>query len=78
VVAPGQISFAQQQQTKLNAAVLVEPLQDVFVVFQGAQDGQLSMQVKINPLITWVWIGFVFTIIGTALASWPRKQPQAA
>jgi cytochrome c-type biogenesis protein CcmF len=77
-VAPGQIQFAQQQQTKLNAAVLVEPLQDVFVVFQGSQDGLLSMQVKINPLISWVWVGFVFTIIGTALASWPRKQPQAA
>ncbi len=23
------------------------------------------MQVKINPLISWVWVGFLLTIIGT-------------
>jgi cytochrome c-type biogenesis protein CcmF len=77
-VTPGQISFFQQQQTKLNADVLVEPLRDVFVVFQGATEDEISMQVKINPLISWAWVGFLLTIIGTALASWPRKQPQAA
>ncbi len=30
------------------------------------------MQVKINPLISWVWVGFVLTIVGTSLAGWPR------
>jgi cytochrome c-type biogenesis protein CcmF len=77
-VTPGQISFFQQQQTKLDASVLVEPLRDVFVVFQGAEESGLSMQVKINPLISWAWIGFLITTIGTALASWPKKQPVAA
>ncbi len=73
-VTPGQISFYRQQQTKLEASVIVEPLQDVFVVFQNFQDAAISMQVKINPLISWVWVGFVFTIVGTSLAAWPKKQ----
>jgi len=73
-VTPGQISFYRQQQTKLEASVIVEPLQDVFVVFQNFQDSAISMQVKINPLISWVWFGFVLTIVGTSLASWPKKQ----
>lgn len=74
---PGQISFFRQQQTKLNAAVLVEPLQDVFVVFQGIQGDQLSMQVKINPLISWAWIGFLLMTIGTSIASWPKQGARA-
>jgi cytochrome c-type biogenesis protein CcmF len=77
-VNPGQISFFRQQQTKLEASVIVEPLQDVFVVFQNIQGEQLSMQVKINPLISWVWFGFVLTIIGTALASYPRANAPVA
>lgn len=73
-VTPGQISFAQQQQTKLEASVIVEPLQDVFVVFQNFQDSAISMQVKVNPLISWAWVGFVMMIVGTSLAAWPKKQ----
>ena len=36
------------------------------------------MQVKINPLISWVWFGFLLTIIGTSLASYPKKLAVAA
>ena len=76
--APGQIEFFRQQQTKLNAYVLVEPLHDVFVVYQGGDEEFISMQVKINPLISWVWFGFLLTIIGTSLAMYPKKLAVAA
>ena len=78
VAEPGRIAFYRQQQTKLNADVLVTPLQDVFVVYEGMQDGQVSLQVKVNPLISWAWIGFAFMIIGTTLASWPKRELAAA
>ncbi|MDP2233162.1 MAG: cytochrome c biogenesis protein CcsA [Actinomycetota bacterium] len=71
---PGQISFFQQQQTKLNADVLVQPLRDVFVVFQGIQGENVSFQVKINPLISWVWFGFALSVVGTGIAMLPKKQ----
>jgi len=78
--SPGQVSFFRQQQTKLNASVVVEPLHDVFVVFQGIdpETDLISMQVKINPLISWAWVGFVITIIGTAIAMYPKRQLAAA
>ena len=75
---PGQVAFAQQDQSKLNADVLVQPLRDVFVVFQGTDGTNASIQVKINPLISWVWFGFLVSVIGTAIAMWPKKQVLAA
>lgn len=73
-VNPGQISFYRQGQTKLNADVTIEPLHDVFVVLEGADENTLSLNVKINPLISWAWFGFALTILGTGLASYPKKQ----
>jgi cytochrome c-type biogenesis protein CcmF len=53
--------------------VKVEPFRDVFVIYQGESTDKrtLSLQVKINPLITWVWIGSMILVLGTAWAMWP-------
>lgn len=75
IADPGQTSFFRQNQTKINADVIMEPLRDIFIVYQGTQDGEVSLQVKINPLISWVWLGFLITVIGTALAMWPKALP---
>lgn len=75
-ISPGQTQFARQQQTRLNADVLSEPLRDIFVVFEGVDEtGNLSMNVKINPLIWFAWGGFGLLMIGSALAAIPRSRP---
>lgn len=76
-VKPSLTTFATQGQTRLNAVVLSEPLRDIFVVFQGKTGDQLSVDVKINPLIYFVWIGFALLLAATALASWPKKRAVA-
>jgi len=75
-VAPSMTEFALQGQTRLNAKVVSEPLRDIFVVFQGMQDDQISMNVKINPLIWFVWVGFGLLLVGTMLAMWPKAKPR--
>jgi cytochrome c-type biogenesis protein CcmF len=75
---PGQLQYAVQQQTRLNADVHSEVFRDVFVAFQGQQGDQLAFDVKINPMIWWTWIGFVMTILGAGLAMWPKKRPEPA
>ncbi len=69
---PGQLAYAIQGQTRLNASVVSEPLRDVFVALEGQQEGQLSLNVKINPLIWFTWIGFAVLLLGTTIALWPR------
>ena len=75
-IAPGQTQFAQQGQSRRDASVLSEPLRDVFVVWEGTQNGQLSMNVKINPLISFAWGGFAILLLGAGLAAWPKKSVQ--
>ena len=64
-----QLSMKTQQQ-KLNVATLSFPTHDLFVVYQGANDdGALSMNVRINPLISFVWVGFGLLVVGMVIAA---------
>ncbi len=82
-IDPGMTFFANRpegQNRRLDAAVLPEPLRDIFIVWQGNQNDQtgqevLSMNVKINPLIWFSWAGFFILMLGSALAAFPKKQP---
>lgn len=59
--------------------IKAEPLRDVYVILQGQTDtGLLSLQVKINPLVSFVWIGSIILVLGTAWASWPTRRESAA
>lgn len=78
IVDPGLTQFARQGQTRLDARVLSEPLRDIFVVWEGSQEGQMTVNVKINPLIWFAWGGFGILLLGTALAAWPKRQPALA
>ena len=51
-------------------------MEDLFVVYRGVNDaGQLSMDVRVNPLISWVWVGFAMLVIGTGLGAFGRRKP---
>jgi len=80
-INPGLTAFARQGQTRLDASVHSELLRDIFVVWQGTQPGpdgaeQLSLNVKINPLIWFAWGGFILLLLGTTLAAWPKKRAE--
>ncbi len=65
---------AQTQQSKLNASVVGTPMHDLFVAYRGvSEDGSFSLDVRINPLISWVWVGFFVLMAGTALAFVGRR-----
>jgi cytochrome c-type biogenesis protein CcmF len=69
---------SENQSSRLNASVHTELLRDVFIAFQSGDDTELTFDVKINPMISWAWFGFLLTVIGTAIASWPRKESPLA
>ncbi|MBS3956536.1 MAG: heme lyase CcmF/NrfE family subunit [Clostridiales bacterium] len=79
VATPGQRRYAQQEQTRFHVSVIVEPLRDIFVVYEGFDEaGNIQLNVKINPLISWVWFGFGLLSVGTVLAMWPKRRLEAA
>ena len=52
------VQLAQKtQQQKLVASVISLPGEDLFVVYRGVNnDGAFSMDVRVNPLISLVWV----------------------
>ena len=77
-VDPSVQLVATTQQTKLNASVLGFPTEDLFVVYRGVnQEGDLSMDVRVNPLISLVWVGFGLLMLGTAVATFGRRKTAA-
>lgn len=78
-VAPNvQHSLATQQQ-KLNAAVLGFPDEDLFVVYRGmSADGSLSLDVRVNPLMSFVWAGFALFMCAVVAACAGRPAPSIA
>ncbi len=76
-VAPNVQLVESTQQTKSNAAVLGFADQDLFVVYKGVDTaGSFSMDVRVNPQISLVWIGFGMLVAGAAIAGLGRRAPK--
>lgn len=62
-------------QQKLEAQVISFPDHDLFVVFQGlSSEGDVALDVRVNPLISLVWVGFALLMVGTAVAMLSRRE----
>ncbi len=77
---PSILYHARQGQTTRNVDIVYEPLRDVFFIFEGLnQDDTLAVNIKVNPLISFAWLGFAVLTLGTTLAVWPKRaRPVAA
>jgi cytochrome c-type biogenesis protein CcmF len=56
-----------------DVVILREPLRDIFVTFQSFGGETVGMDVRVFPLISFTWGGFLVLMIGSALASWPKR-----
>lgn len=69
-VSPSQQYLSTTGESMLHASVMSSPLEDFFVVFQGLNmDGSLSLDVRVNPLISFVWAGFIVLSAGMLVSS---------
>lgn len=76
-VNPSMQLVQSTQQTKANAGVISFPLEDLFVVYRGVNDdGAFSMDVRVNPLVSFVWVGFGLLMVGVLLALAGRRSPK--
>ncbi len=67
------------QQQKLVASVIGFPLEDLFVVYRGmSAEGAFSMDVRVNPLISLVWVGFGLLMAGGLVALFAKRSVRRA
>jgi cytochrome c-type biogenesis protein CcmF len=80
-LAPEKRYYMASEQTTSEIRIESRLMEDVYVVFAGVNedDQRAIIQVWINPLVLWVWIGGMIMGLGTIYTMLPnRKQRRAA
>jgi cytochrome c-type biogenesis protein CcmF len=60
-------------QARYGAVTVGSPFEDLFIVFQGYNDGTPVINARVNPLISFVWLGFGVLVLGIVCATVPRR-----
>ncbi|MBL0215720.1 MAG: cytochrome c biogenesis protein CcsA [Myxococcales bacterium] len=74
VVYPGKWDYHRGEEATTEVAIRVRASEDVYVVLTGydLDSGLANFRVFINPLISWVWIGFLLFAFGTLVCLIPQ------
>ena len=72
--------YKASQQPTTEVAIRPRLNEDIYLVFAGmAEDsGRAVIQIYINPLVNWVWIGGAIMVLGTIIALIPSRTPAPA
>jgi len=73
---PGKWLYRQHEQEPVSrVAIRRSAAEDLYIVMPGfeLQDQSVSLQVVINPLVDWIWVGFGIMALGTMLALLPEQ-----
>jgi len=67
------------EQRHTRVAILSGFRRDVYVYLAGVDGDVLSVDIRVNPLVSWVWGGGLITVAGCLIAIWPaRRRTRAA
>jgi len=74
-IDPERRLFKASQEVTSRVAIRSTLAEDLYVVLAGddQESGKAIIQVFINPLVAWVWIGGVVMLLGTLLALVPSR-----
>ena len=72
---PERRDYRKGEQPSTEVAIKSFMREDVYMILTGFEldKGVANLRTKINPLVNWVWIGFLFLIFGTAICLFPRR-----
>ncbi|HEX7485254.1 MAG TPA: cytochrome c-type biogenesis CcmF C-terminal domain-containing protein [Vicinamibacterales bacterium] len=73
---PGKWLYRHHEQEPVSqVAIRRSVAEDLYIVMPGfeLQDQSVSLQIVINPLVDWIWVGFGVLAFGTMLALLPEQ-----
>ena len=75
LMEPEQRFYTASQQATSHVAIRTSPREDLYVVLAGQDPDSKKaiVQVFINPLVMWVWVGGAVFLLGTLLALVPSR-----
>jgi len=76
VMYPERRFYKASRQPSTEAAIRARMNEDIYVVFAGMEEDQQRavINVHINPLVNWIWLGCLVVVLGTAIALVPSKS----
>lgn len=78
-IRPVKAYYPAADQMTTEVAVRTTLSEDLYVILAGwNDDGSATLKVIINPLVVWLWIGFIVFIIGTLIAMLPDPREAKA
>ncbi|HSY02526.1 MAG TPA: heme lyase CcmF/NrfE family subunit [Acidobacteriaceae bacterium] len=79
-LAPELRFYTASQQPQTMVANYSTPAWDLYVIFAGSDPGTNQPVIKafLNPLVMWIWIGVLITILGTGIALVPNLSAALA
>lgn len=76
-LAPSKDYYRAADQSTTEVAIRSTAREDLYLILAGwTNDGTATIKIVINPLVMWLWVGFLVFMAGTIIAAWPDPREQ--
>lgn len=76
---PERAFYPKHEQPVSEVAIRSSFWDDLYVVLTGMdENGTVFLQVFVNPLVGWIWVGGWVMVAGTLVAVWPMRRKKRA
>jgi cytochrome c-type biogenesis protein CcmF len=72
-LSPAKFAYKKNPEMPTTEIAVLHSVRDDLYVVLGSlgADKTASLQVHINPLVSWIWLGVLFLIFGASISLWP-------
>ncbi len=79
-MTPERRVYQASRQPQTMVAIHSVPEWDLYVVYEGINPDTSQPIIKafLNPLVGWIWIGWVVMVLGSIVALFPSLNPSTA
>jgi cytochrome c-type biogenesis protein CcmF len=68
---PEKIFYGNWDEPSSEVAIVSSWTEDLYLVLSAwEEDGRATFIVKVNPMMSWLWLGSIVVVIGTLFAVW--------
>jgi cytochrome c-type biogenesis protein CcmF len=77
---PEQRFYPASEQQQHLPSIRSTPVEDLYVVYEGQNPdtGRPIIKAHLNPMVSWIWIGLLVIVFGTAVTLVPNAAPARA
>lgn len=79
VLSPAKFIYKKMPESPTTEVSMGHSLRDDLYLVLGSVNPQTkvaSIQMHVNPLVSWIWLGAIVIIFGSVLCMWPELEPE--